>query len=43
MIVSKGRRSMTVLQDRVRKCEGFERTDGREEMYANLIAFPMRA
>ena len=31
VIVRRGRRSMTVLQERVRKWEGFESTDGRCE------------
>lgn len=31
VIVKRGKRSMMVLHERVRKCEGFERTDGRCE------------
>lgn len=34
---------MIVLQERVRKWEGLERRLGSEEMYANLIALPIRA
>jgi hypothetical protein len=34
---------MTVLQERVRKCEGLERTLGREDMYAKRIVLPILA
>ena len=39
----RGKRSITVLQLSVRKWEGLESSEGREEMYVNLMAFPMRA
>jgi hypothetical protein len=32
-----------MLQLRVRKCEGFERTEGSQEMYAKRMAWLMRA
>ena len=39
----RGRRNIMVLQLSVRKWEGLERREGREDMYANLIAFPILA
>jgi len=39
----RGRRNIIVLQERVRKWLGLERRLGKEEMYANLIAFPILA
>ncbi len=43
VIVRTGRRSITVLQERVRKWEGLERTLGREEMYAKRMVLPILA
>ena len=43
VIERRGRRNIMVLQDRVRKWLGLDNKLGKEEMYANLIAFPMRA
>lgn len=43
VIVRRGRRSIIEEQERVRKCEGLERTEGKCDKYANRIAFPIRA
>lgn len=43
VIVRRGKRSMIVLHDRVRKWEGFERTEGRLEITAKRIVFPILA
>lgn len=39
----KGSKNIIAEQERVRKCEGLLRTEGREDMYANLIARPILA
>ncbi len=38
-MLRKGRRNMVKLQERVRKCDGLERIESREDIYMNLIAF----
>jgi hypothetical protein len=39
----RGRMSIIVEQERVRKWEGLERRDGREDRGVNLMALPIRA
>ena len=39
----RGRRNMVREVERVRKWEGLERMEGREDMYAKRIALPIRA
>ena len=43
VIERSGKRSITALQLKVRKWDGLESSEGSEAMYANLMAFPMRA
>jgi len=43
VMVRRGRSSMMVLHERVRKWEGFERMLGSEDIYAKRIVLPIRA
>jgi hypothetical protein len=43
VMVRRGRRSITRLQERVRKWEGLERMLGREDMIAKRMVLPIRA
>jgi len=43
VMVRSGRRSMIEEHERVRKCEGLERTEGKCDKYAKRIALPILA